>query len=54
MQRKGVEIDREKRLKKPLKRKEGSENQVKNKKISKTDDESAWFHNSKEIQKKAV
>lgn len=41
---KEVEIDREKRLKKPLKRREESEIQVKIRKISKTDDESGWFH----------
>ena len=47
---KEVEIDREKRLKKPLKRREESENQVKHKKISKTDDESGWFHKGEHKQ----
>lgn len=39
---KEVEIDREKRLKKPLRKREESETQVKFKKMSKTDDES-WL-----------
>ena len=39
---KEVEMVREKRLKKPLKKRKESENQTKLKKISKTDDESGW------------
>lgn len=47
---KEVEIDRKKRLKKPLKKREESENPVKFKKISKTDDESGWFHKGEHKQ----
>lgn len=39
-----VEIDREKQLKKPLKRKEKSETNTKVKKISKNDADSGQFH----------
>lgn len=47
---KEVEKDREKRLKKPLKRKKGSDLIVKTKKISRTDDESGWFHKGEHKQ----
>ncbi|MGE7768648.1 IS1182 family transposase [Peribacillus sp. NPDC096540] len=45
-----VEKDREKRLKKPLKRKIGSDLKVKKKKVSTTDNESGWFHKGEHKQ----
>ncbi|APB32123.1 IS1182 family transposase [Vagococcus teuberi] len=47
---KEVEIDREKQLKKPLKRKEKSETNTKVKKISKNDADSGWFHKGEHKQ----
>ncbi|MCI0130009.1 IS1182 family transposase, partial [Vagococcus sp. CY53-2] len=47
---KEVEIDRDKHLKKPLKRKEESEANTKIKKISKIDADSGWFHKGEHKQ----
>ncbi|UUV98357.1 IS1182 family transposase [Vagococcus luciliae] len=47
---KEIEIDREKQLKKPLKRKEESEENRKVKKISKIDADSGWFHKGEHKQ----
>lgn len=47
---KEIEKDREKRLKKPLKRKKGSDLTVKEKKVSLTDNQSGWFHKGEHKQ----
>lgn len=47
---KEIEIDREKQLKKPLKRKEESEEKTTFKKVSKIDSESGWFHKGEHKQ----